>query len=736
MSLRLPPSALAAVLLAGASPAAAQSADQPVSAPADSRAVEFSSDRLEYDENADVVTATGNVLVTRDGNRVTADTVRYDRKSGRVEASGNVLVIDARGNKALGDRVELTESLKDGAVENILLILTDGGRLAAVSGTRVNEVSTLNRAVYSPCAVVDANGCPLQPVWSIKAARVIHDPGKGRISYRRARLEILGLPLIQLPSLSHPDSFDRNQSGLLGPDIRYSRILGVELSLPYFISFAPYSDLTLTPYLYSNVNPVLGASYRHLFGAGPVELGGRITYGTGQRFADDGVTFVETARQVRGYFETRGQLNHGGGWRSSFSGRVATDQNFLGRYQISYDDRLRSVYNLEHFGSNSYFSVAGWAFQGLRVGDRAATTPLALPLIEYRWRPDAPVLGGSLLIEANSLRIHRAQGQRMARALGSVRWDRSFLTSFGQRVGLTGLVRGDVYNVSRSALADEPSYAGRDGWKGRITPLAAADVEWPLAGPLAGGTQVVTPRVQLVASRASANTAIPNEDSRAIDLEEANLFSLNRFPGYDRWEGGVRVTYGVDWVWRRPDLVVTAQVGQSFRFTAEANLYPAGTGLRDRFSDIVGRYSVRYRDWVELTQRLRLDKDNLKVRRNEIDLTLGGRTSFVTLGYLKFDRNIALEDLRDHEEARVSARLAFARHWSVFGSTVIDLTSRLDDPLTINDGYQPIRHRVGVGYLDDCIDFNVSWRRDYVSNINIRKGNTFLFSISLKNLGV
>ena len=35
--------------------------------------------------------------------------------------------------------------------------------------------------------------------------------------------------------------------------------------------------------------------------------------------------------------------------------------------------------------------------------------------------------------------------------------------------------------------------------------------------------------------------------ARAVDLEDSNLFALNRFPGYDRWEDGSRVTYGVDW---------------------------------------------------------------------------------------------------------------------------------------------------------------------------------------------
>ncbi|QMW23571.1 LPS-assembly protein LptD [Sandaracinobacteroides saxicola] len=722
------------LLLACASPGFSQDAPPPAANQAEE--IEFSANLLTYDENADLVTATGDVILTRDGTRLTADRVRWERKTGLVEADGRVLIVDPSGNRVVGDRIALTDSLKDGFVSNILLVLEDGSRLAAVDGVRKDEVTTLNRAVYSPCAVVDANGCPLRPVWQIKALRIVHDPARGLVSYQKARLEMFGIPLVALPGLSHPDNFDRNRSGLLGPDVRFNRFLGAEVSLPYFISFAPNRDLTLTPFLYTGVNPVLGASYRHLFDAGPIEIGGRITWARGQTLAPDGVSLLDTANRIRGNLDIKGQLNHGDGWRSTFSSRLATDDNFLGRYQISYDDRLRSTWNLEHFGGQSYLSVQGWAFQGLRATDRADTTPLALPLVDFRWRLPLQPLGGALMLHVNSLNIHRAAGQDMTRALASLQWDRSWLSTAGQRLTLTALVRGDVYNTRNGELADLPLYAGENGWKARAIPLVAADIEWPLAGALWGGTQTLTPHIQFVASRAGVNSGIPNEDARAIDLEDINLFSLNRFPGFDRWEGGARITYGATWTWNAPGLAASAQLGQSYRFSSEGNLYPDGTGLSNRFSDLVGRFNIRIGRWVELSQRVRIDNENLAIRRNETDVTFGTRSTYATVGYFKYNRNINLEDLRDHEELRLGGRLPVGRFWAVYGAIIVDLTSRADDPLTVNDGFQPIRHRVGVTYLDDCLEFGLSWRRDYVSNINIRRGNSFLFTLSLKNLGI
>jgi LPS-assembly protein len=719
-----------------AGPALAQEPGPPAAAPAlPTPMVEFEADQLEYDENKDVITATGNVLVRREGRRLTADRVVYDRRSGRVSASGNVLLDSDDGSRAVADDFELTDTLRDGAIDNLLVVMADGSRLAAKTGVRENGLSTLNRATYSPCKVVDDAGCPQKPVWQLKAVRVVHDPVRGRVFYTGARLEMFGVPVLALPKLSHPDGFDRNQSGLLSPDIRFTRELGGELRIPYYWAIAPDRDLTVTGNIYTNVAPLVGLQYRQLLKGGPIQVGLMATYARGQ--AVDPVTsdIVATDARFRGAFEARGLIEHGAGWRSSFSSRLTNDDNFLGRYQVSLDNRLRTTYALERFEPDRYFSVRGWAFQYLSVGTDDNRVPIALPLVDMVWRLPTQPMGGRVTVQMNSLGLYRREGQSMARALASAQWERSLLTPMGQRVTLTGLIRGDIYKASDSADAYSLLYAGKDGWTARLIPLAAVDVEWPFAGSFLGGVQTISPRVQFVASHATANATIPNEDSRAVDLEESNLFALNRFPGFDRWEGGARITYGADWRWARPGLVVAARLGQSYRLDGESSLFPEGTGLSGRLSDFVGRVSFRFGRYIELTQRLRLDKDDLAVRRNELDVAVGSRRTFLSLGYLRFNRNITLEDLTDHEEVRAGARVAFGKYWAVFGSAVVDLTSTQEDPLTTNDGWQPIRGRIGISYTDECFDIGLTIRRNYVDQPNQRQGNVIQFTLALRNLG-
>jgi LPS-assembly protein len=718
--------------LAGTAAAHAQvpaTDDQPVVSMGNQ--VDFAADSIEYENDADVITAVGNVRMTSEGNSVRADRIVWNRTTGEVRASGNVVAINPGGDTLYGETIDLTDTLKDGVINNLLLVLADGGRLAAVTATRAGGINTLERAAYSPCPVTDDGGCPKTPSWQIAAVRVIHDPVRKRLTFKRARLELFGLPIAVIPTLS-TSLGDDGQTGVLFPDIQYTRANGFEVAVPYYYRIASNRDLTITPHIYTAVLPAIEAQYRALTGNGAYQVRGFATYGS--RLAANA---TKGTRDFRGYFEANGRFQLDPDWRITAAIRRVTDRTFLRRYDLSYDDRLRSTLNLERIDPQSYFSLQGWSVQTLRANDVQGQIPVALPEVDYRRRLRDPVAGGTIELQLNALALGRTTGQDTQRAFAAARWDLRRLTNWGQEVLFTAYARGDIYHSDENQKTATALYRGVGGFQGRGLAALAAEVRWPFIGTLLSGTQRLTPRVQFVATPATRNLDIPNEDARSIDLEDSNLFALNRFPGYDRWEDSSRVTYGVDWAYDAPGLSVSANVGQSYRLNSRASIFPEGTGLNSRLSDIVGRATIKYRRILSLTQRFRLDKDSLAVRRSEVDATIGSDTTYATIGYLRLNRNIGpqLEDLRDREEIRLGGRVQLTRYISIFGSTTIDLTDASEDPVNLADGYQPVRHRLGIAYTDDCLDIGFTWRRDYDSAGDARRGNSFLLRLAFRGLG-
>ena len=724
------------LLLALPAAAGAQEAPPPPGETAEPT-VEFSADQVIYDSRAELVTASGQVRMAREGNYLAADRISWDRKSGQVVAEGNVVVVNPEGDKLIGDRVDLTDSLRDGTVQNLLVVLESGGRIAAVRGSRTGTQTELVNAVYSPCPVTTPEGCPQDPSWKITAARVIQDSATGRIRFAGGRLTILGVTLPLLPVFTIGDGSQKGGvTGVLVPSIRLDSNNGLELAVPYYWRIARNRDLTVTPHLYTNSVPAIEARWRHLTPIGAYQIGGFATYGKIEDpdFAD---LTPDRDRGLRAYFEANGRFQLDPYWTVNSSLRAVADKTVLRRYDISRDDRLRSFVNAERIDLDSYVSIAGWAFQGLRSEDVQKQIPIALPAVDARVRLDDPWLGGKIELEGNSLAILRRQGQDTQRAFASAKWTARRITRMGQELGLTAYARGDAYHSSDNESTLVDIYRGEEGWQFRGIGALAADMRWPLIGELWGGTQRLTPRVQMVLTPPTPNLDIPNEDARSVDLEDSNLFALNRFPGYDRWEDGSRVTYGVEWMLDRPNLAIQAVIGQSYRLTTDPSIFPDGTGLTDRFSDIVGRTRVRFGNLIDLTHRYRLDKDQFEVRRNEVDLTVGTDFTYAQIAYLRLNRDIstAIEDLRDKEELRLAGRWQFHRFWAVYGSTVLDLSDKEEDPLSFADGFEPVRHRLGIAYEDDCLELGVAWKRDYERIGEFRKGSTFSISFGLKGIG-
>jgi LPS-assembly protein len=730
------PLTFALLLSCVAVPNLAMAQDEPAKtdAVAPSKQIDFVAGTVVYDSNTEVVTATSNVIVNRDGYSLRADSVVWNRTTGEVVANGNVKTVGPEGDVAYGDKIVLTDSLKDGVVDNLLVVLADGSRLAANKGERNNGILTLDYAAYTACKIETPDGCPKKPSWEVKAAKVTYDPAKKRVKYDGARIELFGLPIIPLPFLSHPVDTTAG-SGFLVPSVGFSRNNGLEIEQSYYWRISPNRDLIGSITAFSDVAPLAQAKFRGLESKGAFEISG---YGTYSNRINTGTTTPTGNKVFRGYIEGTGRFQLDPYWSISASGRRATDRTFLRRYDLSRDDRLRSTFAAERIGVDSYFSLSGWAVQTLRVGDKQGLTPIALPEIDYRLRLDNPILGGKVQLQANTLAIGRTDGQDTQRAFASARWDLRTLTGLGQEVNFTVLGRGDIYHSDENASTVTAIYRGDPGFQGRGIFAAAADVKWPFVGKAFGGTQIFTPRVQLVAAPTTSNLRVPNEDSRAVDLEDSNLFALNRFPGYDRFEDDYRVTYGFDWALRKRNFTADVTVGQSYRLSNRASIFPDGTGLSDKVSDVVGRSEFRFKDFVKLTHRFRLDKDSLAIRRNEIDATIGSRSTYAQIGYLKLNRNIgpSVEDLADREEVRLGGRVRVARYWSIFGSAIVDLTDTSEDPTSPSDGFDAIRHRLGVAYDDDCLSLSLTWRRDYQPVGDSQRGNSFLFKLAFRNLGV
>lgn len=681
----------------------------------------FQADRLVYDTDGKTVRLEGHVEISSDGRVLTADAVAYDQNTGVVTAMGGVTVYEADGSTLSADRVQLTGDLRDGVIENIGILLDEHTRLAAARGTRERgERTTLEAAVFSPCDICVDKG-HTEPLWQIKAVRVVWDQKEKRISYEDASFEFFGVPIAAAPAFSHADFTVKNQSGFLSPTAGQSSDLGYFVEVPYHFALDPSYDLTVAAMVATEVYPVIKLNWRQKFDSGEYWLSGSFTYDN--EFDSSGVSTGDETAYSHIFGRGRFRLTDKIGWGFDLE-RVSND-TYLERYEISNADRLTSRAYVDWRDGRSHASVSSYAFQGLRATDDPGLTPLVLPEAELHYVLDDAFWGGEVALDGSVLALQRSDGLDTQRLSAGVTWTRPEILENGMAITFFAHARGDVYRVTDADPLLNPGLGDNDVLA-RVSGYVGAELRWPFVRLTETGyTQIIEPIVQVIgAPYGNGPDGIPNEDSLSLEFDDTNLFNAVKFTGLDLIESGPRANIGLRYAEFFPgggSLEVLAG------FQARLDDDPAflgSTGLGETQSDYVSRISVTPWEGLTIVNRLRLDKDDFSVRRNEVYIQGTGSWYEIDASYLKLESDPSLTGLGPREEVNVLSRIYVSEYWSAIGGVRRDL-----------EGSQMIESRFGVAYEDECSYFEFGFRRRYTRDRDAEPATTFILSVRLKALG-
>jgi LPS-assembly protein len=588
--------------------------------------VTFTADRVRYDQQHNLVIASGHVEAWQGDHVLRADNITFNRATGTVAATGNVVLLTPEGEVIFADYAELTQNMNDGVLKNMRALLAQNGKLAANGARRTaGKVNELSKVVYSPCNLCKKN--PTRPpLWQIRASSAVQDLQHKRIEYQNATLQMAGLPVAWFPFLSAPDPSVKRASGVMIPSIGNSSTLGVFAAQPYYWVIDDQSDATITPVLTSRAGTQLNLEYRRRFNDGYLVFAGSAGY-------------LDNSAQES--LATKGQFDINDTWRAGWdvnhasSATYVTDFNFIPGYSLNPNLLASNIY-AEGFGEGAYARLDTNFYQGVSSAVVDSELPVVLPRYQYSYFGQPDVLGGRLSVDAGAFNVIRTVGTNTRRANLTLNWDRPFVGDLGDLWKIS--LHGDAIAYDASAFNEQPNFGPTDRVDtARALPQLGLDFRWPfMRDSGAWGTLVVEPHLQLVVAPqtgASQNTKYPNEDSLAFEFSDANLFGFNRFAGVDRLEGGVRLNAALQGTWYLGGTTFDGLIGQSYRDSKD-NLFPEYTGLHDQVSDIVARVSVAPTPWLNLTYRTRLDKDNLAVRMADALASIGKPKFSLSAGYL------------------------------------------------------------------------------------------------------
>jgi len=331
--------------------------------------VYFAADEVENNQEQNIITASGNVEIIRGNLTLYADKVVYNQKDDIVSAIGNVVLVEKDGSVVFADYSELSNHMTEGEMKNIKVIMADYSRMAASSFERMEkDKKVLRNAVYTPCDVCRNT----DPLWQIKATKVVHDAENKDVNYQNAFVEVKGVPVFYTPYLSHPDPTVKRRSGFLFPRIMSNSYLGGAIQGQYFWSIDDQQDVLFNPIITTDKGIVYSGAFNKYSYNGNISVSGS--------FLKD-----DDEDKNRGNIFAYGRYEINDYWLADTDINYASDNSYLKDLNLPKRDDtwLTSRARLQGFDNRNYAALEAYYYKILSYDLRYANRPMVLPFFSY-----------------------------------------------------------------------------------------------------------------------------------------------------------------------------------------------------------------------------------------------------------------------------------------------------------------------------------------------------------------
>lgn len=732
---------------------------------------------VDYDYNNQRVSAVGNVQMFYNGTSIEADKVIYDQKTKRLHAEGNIRLTDAEGKVTYANIMDLSDDYRDGFVDSLRVDSADATRMAATRADRSSgNYTVFENGVYTACAPCKDDP-KKPPLWQVKGARIIHDQTDKMLYFENAQLEFFGVPMAYLPYFSTPDPTVKRKTGFLMPGFSTVTNYGYGVETPFYWAIAPDYDATINPRFTTRQGVLFQGEFRQRLMDGAYQIR---AYGIDQ--LDPGAYVGQPGdRQFRGGVESKGQFALNDKWTWGWDAVALSDYTFMTDYRLSqYRDTLGSFLSLPTeaisqlyltgVGSRSFFDARTIYY--LSYSGNQTYVPVVHPVVDYSNVLNSPIFGGEFSYKTNFTSLTRTtaafdpistlantsglcltvSADPLARTPGNcllrgmpgtytrfsaeAQWRKSFTDPIGQIWTPFAILRADAINAS---ISNQPGVSNflpvGDTNALRVMPTVGLEYRYPFINVQPWGTTTIEPIAQVIIRPNETYAGkLPNEDAQSLVFDASNLFSVDKFSGYDRVEGGGRANVGVQATTQFDrGGSVNVLFGQSYQLfgmnsfaVADVTNTGVDSGLQNTRSDYVARVNYSPNRTYTFSVRTRVDEATLNVNRFEAE----GRAAFdrwsVSLMYGNYAAQPQLGYLTRREGILGTASVKVASNWVVSGGARWDLEAN-----KIN------QYIIGAGYVDDCfiLAANYVTSYDYSNGLTAPVlGHSFMFQIGLRTI--
>ena len=549
--------------------------------------------RLEYDQTQDVVNASGQVRMSRDGSLFEGPNLTFQVDSSRGQLEQPVFELYKSGGYGRAAQVEFLDDKR----------------------------AIVRQASYTTCRRTP--GPEWLPAWVLKATEMTLDEEESTVRAQGVQLRFQDVPLLGLPVASFPLTSDR-QSGFLPPVVGINTTNGVEVAQPYYYDIAPNRDATVTTHAMSKRGVAVDTEFRYLeqdySGQARLNLMPSDTLSSQTRWgwSSQHNGSIDTGLDSVGRIGLGLHLN-----------RVSDDQYWrdFPRSGLALTQRLLPSTGVLSWARGDFsMSAQVQRWQTLQDLSTPITPPYdRAPQVSMRygqWRADGldwSVLADTTRFEANYDRIpnHTATPRNGERSFVQAQVSRPWIRPWG-------FVTPKLQLHATRYLLDMPMDTGAHAVH-RVLPTASLDAglvferetRWFGRDVL----QTLEPRAFYVRTPYRDQSAMPVYDSGPTDFNLSTIYSENAYVGHDRLIDNDALTLGV--TSRFFDAgngaeMLRVGMAQRIRFSDQQVVLPGQAAAQSGPSDLLLGAGVRWDDRWALDSTVQVNNQTDRISRTTL----------------------------------------------------------------------------------------------------------------------
>ena len=631
-------------------------------------------------------------------------------------------------------------------------------------------------ATYTTCS-------PLDPAWQLFASYMKLDKQAGRGTAKNIVIKLKKLPVFYVPRFSFPLD-QRRKTGFLGFTGGYSSKRGPDVSNPFYWNMAPNYDATITPRYMSKRGVQLDTLFRYL----TVHHSGFVYFSflpndrefnsfkkdTINQYSGPGtlgiyVPYVNALRKEsnnRGFIAIKNSSHFNENWSSDLDINVVSGPYYFRDFGFTFGtihaNQLLNQFDLRYMGSHWNMALLLQTFQTLHLISQI-NNPVTNQYSRY---PELDINGDYPNVFSGF------NFQLTAQAVNFLYHSDfpifTFQRPIGQRVHLRPSISRPIYFASgflipKISLDSTTYYAKRQTLSAGINrPTFNGNRNLPLFNIDSGlyfdrhahindhpYTITLEPRLFYLYVPFLNQQKYPVFDTQLLPFSALQLFSLNRFSGYDRLENANQVTLGL--TSRIIDgktgvQKLKAELGFIYYFTHPRVMFPYPnkpnpqiTPMTNRLSPIVAELSYYPLPYWSATGSLAWDTHRNEMNNAGVQISYSKDARFIASLSYEFVRDIDgisvnINDLNNITHL-ISAGIAWPinQRWSTLAYWYYNIADKRSES-----------YYLGLQYSTCCWALRFVASRHFTGAVPISKTSTqtkneyrttFYVQLMLKGLG-